>query len=414
MMSTHKMQPTMFTRRQEFKTISQEFCNQKMPMIKTSKTARQDTLRILFRVIGCLDIRIFKSFKNCSLLTQLIKHIYPILSHLIVLHITIVFAIHMIETMYSLKTDVAFLIVNGFSLFVWHLLHRKRKTLKIIYNKLQKYSKHYMISDFKESCAIRMLLSVDCVLVITASSAYVMFDNDAKDYCIILSCYSWTECDTSFIGRLYIFSTVIFTHIVTSLFSNIIAMLYCVLCYRCSKLLCQYRQRVQAITHSKSQHSLESQLGTEYLNLLQIVEDIQLVFSLPSLLVFLISFMHAFISLGDFMLQPGKSDSYFFLAQQLCLHIPSGICTMTIPVYAAKIHTEMIRIKTVFQRMFENMNFLSTKTRNQKQYLILSTLKDVLILKMSAWDMIEFTGTTVPAVLGTFITYGLLVLNVRQ
>lgn len=392
----------------ELKSVSKKVSSWDM-----AETNTKDSLQVMFKVLSFLDLSIFKCSPSNCILVPFTRHLFPIFAHVIVLDVAVMFTGHMKYDLSTAKTNTAYIVLCILSLIVWHVLYKKRKAMGNVYESLRNISRIYSMSDVPKACSIKIILFFVCTLFTVAIISFVLFE-DAAYFCRIFSYHVWNNCDISPVGRIYVFIKAFGINAIAVLFTIDVAFFYCLVCYRCSSLLEKYRKRVEEITKSSSYHLLEPKLGKDYQDLIQIVENIQSMFSLPTLLVFLISFMHGFISLARFMIFPDKETTLFFMIEHFIFHIPTAFFTLLIPFFAAQVSKEMALTKAEFNRMYEKMSFHSDVLRNRKSYLILTTLKDMLTITLSAWDMIEFTGTTIPSVLGTFITYGLLILNINR
>lgn len=223
--------------------------------------------------------------------------------------------------------------------------------------------------------------------------------SEADYFCQIFSYHTWTKCKDGFLNRLYIFIVVIVVHFVSSTFINIIAFFYCQLCSRCSFLLRKYRESFRRILHIKNFKKVETDMAQEYFNILNLIESIEHVFSLPSLLLLMICFMQAFVSFSRFMVTSNRELTNFFLIEHLCLHVPTGIFTFLIPFYAAQVKQEMEQNKLFFNKLHDSILLNPENLANKRYLLILQALENRLPVTLTAWEMIGFTGSTLPAIL---------------
>lgn len=187
--------------------------------------------------------------------------------------------------------------------------------------------------------------------------------------------------------------------------------MYCSLCYRCTALLRKYRDRIQKIDFSKENCLFLRNLASEYQNLHDAVIILQNAFSLSSLLALIVAFVEAFIVLARFLLYSKEEVSLFYMIEHLCVNIPAASFAFVMPAYAAQVSREMIQNKATFNKMYENIIFYTFNNTNPENSRVLYILKRIKPVQLSGWEMVEFKGGTIPAVLGTLITYGLLILN---
>lgn len=110
-------------------------------------------------------------------------------------------------------------------------------------------------------------------------------------------------------------------------FINIIAVLYCVLCPRCSLLLHMYKDYFRRIIHIKSYNKLEVEMAQEYFDILKLIENIEHAFSLLSLLSLMAALCKPLFHWQDLWLIPkGNSlisswwNIHVCIFQQVFLH----------------------------------------------------------------------------------------------
>lgn len=372
-----------------------------------------DSMKILLRMLSCLGIDAFGSTYQPCLVFKAFKYFYPLYACIVNLLSISMFLYHVSIDKSMVKTNVAYSVICCLSLFLWHVVYRKKQSLQDINKKfedLRKSSKEILMHNFPKTCVIRSLLIINFSLIFV-NSILILLDSKYKDLvCAVLSYHKWTKC--GLYGKLYIFILTSSLNFTTSSFTNIISILYCFLCYRCSVILIQFRKRMESIQNSMQYYKLQNKLGREYLELVQFIRKVQSLLSLPSLLILIISFMQAFISLARIMLNPRELNS-FLLAEHVCVHIPTGIFTFLIPAYGSQITREMNKNKLLFHRISESIVFKHDNRASLKNLEVLEMLYKVTPVIFSAYEMVQFSGSTILAALGTLLTYGLLILNLN-
>lgn len=95
------------------------------------------------------------------------------------------------------------------------------------------------------------------------------------------------------------------------------------------------------------------------------------------------------------------------------MHIPAGIFTFVIPAYGSQVTSEMNKNKLLFHRIAECIVFKHDNRANLKNLEVLETLYNVTPVAFSTYEIVTFSGSSILAALGTFLTYGLLVVNLN-
>lgn len=380
----------------------------------SEKVVIDDSMKILLRVLYCLGIDAFGSSYQPCLIFKVFKYLYPLYACIVILLVTTMSLHHVSIDSSMFKTNVTYSIICWLSLFLWHVVYRRKKSLQDInkkFGELRKFSKEMLSYNLPKSCFIRSLLIINFCLIFL-SSFTIFFESKYLDHnCLIMSYHKLKKC--GLVGKLYLFIFSSSVSFVASSFTNLISILYCVMCYRCSVMLIRFRKRMKSIQNSMEYYKLQNKLGREYLELIQLIRKVQSLLSLPSLLILIISFMQAFISLARIMLNSSEELISFIILEHICVHIPTGIFTFVIPAYGSQITREMNKNKMSFHRMSEFIVFKHDDRASLKNLELLETLYKVTPVTFSAYEMVQFSGSTILAALGTLLTYGLLVLNIN-
>lgn len=387
--------------------------NSKLAAASIKKNYASDSTEVIFRFLKCFSIDIVKSPNHYPLIKKLSMYVYPSYACISLIIIITMFTSHMLNSMANAKTNVAYDIINILSVILWHALHKKKDSLRCIYNKIRKESSYNLISNMPKDYLIKLLLLLNFVLIITCALMHVIGLSEVDYFCQVFSYHMWSKCKDGFLNKLYVFINAIVMHFMASTFINIIAFLYCVLCFRCSLLLSKYRVNFRKAMLVKSYNKLEVEMVQEYFSVLRLIEDLEYVFSLPSLLLLMVCFMQAFVSFARFMVNPKREFSYFFMMEHICLHFATGIFTFLIPFYAAQVKSEMEKNNVLFNKIYESILLHPENLGNKRYVLIWKALKNRSPVTLTAWNMIEFNGSTLPVIFGNFLTYGLLILNVH-
>lgn len=387
--------------------------NSKLADASINKDSPSDSTEVIFKFLKYFGIHIVKSSNHYPLITKLSMYIYPLYAYISLIIIITMFTSHMLNSMANAKTNVAYDIINILSVILWHALYKKKNTLRCIYQKISKASYYNSISNMPKHYIIKILLLLNFILIITCASMHVIGLSEADYFCQVFSYHIWVKCKDGFLNKLYIFINAIVMHFMASTFINVIAFLYCILCYRCSLLLSKYKYHFRKAVLLKSYNNLEVEMVQEYFSVIKLIENIEYVFSLPSLLLLMISFMQAFVSLARFMVNSRREFTYFFMVEHICLHFPTGVFTFLIPVCAAQVKNEMEKNNALFNKIYESLLLHPENLVNKRYILIMKLLKNKPPVTLTAWNMVEFDGSTLPVIIGNFLTYGLLILNLN-
>lgn len=371
------------------------------------------SIRLLLKILSILGISVFHTSESGSFVSKILQFAYPFYVHGSLIIIILIFANHIYHTTKTVKTNVAHMSICVLSVVLWHIVYGKRKYLKSIFKGLTEMSEKLKTNKYQTFIIVKILLLVNMAVTVVCALIYVIGLNDGNSSCVVFSLYKWKSCQKTFFGRMYIFLVSLSIHVLSSSFTNLISLFYCVLCYQCSYLLKEFRKTFKKKINRTTYYIPLTKLATEYFDLYQIIYKIQSTLSLPSLLILTICFMKGFISLSRIMINPTQELRLFFLIQHTCLHIPTGMFCFAVPAFAAHVTLQMASNKALFRQILNKILIYPEKEQNFRNLRILKTLKRMPPITFSAWDMVEFSGTTIPSVFGTFLVYSLLVLSIN-
>lgn len=387
--------------------------NKNKRKIRQNKSKTSDSLEILFQILIWLGIAKSNDSESSVSIKKILRFTYPLLAHVITLDIAFICIIHIKYSDINAQVVVAYIFVSVLMLLVWYLMKKKSKALKILFKILRKISEDQKVSNKPRSSLLVILLIFNILLLVSYSSSFILFPTEI-DYMCKFYFYNIEEmCSQTFPNQIYIFLKTFFARM-PPFANNIIAFVYCCLCYRCTALLRNFRERIQKVDFLKEDTIFLRNLVLQYQNLHDAVISLQHTFAVPSLLILIASFIGAFIVLARFILYPEEEVTVFYMIEHLCVNIPAASFTFIMPVYAAQVSREMIENRAMFHRLYEYIVFHSLDSTSHENLHVLSVLKRIKPVQLSGCNMVEFTGGTIPAALGTLITYGLLILNLNS
>lgn len=387
--------------------------NKNKNKIRQNKSKIRDSLEILFRILIWLGITEDGDSGSTNFIKKTLRFTYPLLAHLITVDIAFICIIHIKYTDINPQVIAAYIFVTVLVLLMWYSMHRKGKALKKLFRTLKKMSEDQKVSNKPRSSLLVILLTLNILLLFLYSSSFILLPTET-DYMCTFYFYNIKEmCSQTVPNQIYLSLKSFFTRM-PAFYNNVIAFVYCCLCYRCTALLLNFRERIQKIDFSKADVLFLRNLFLQYQNLHEAVIYLQNIFALPSLLVLIVSFIDAFILLARFLLYFDEEVTLFYMIEHLCVNIPSASLIFVMPAYAAQVSNEMTENRATFHRVYEHIIFHTLDSTSEENLRVLSILKRIKPVQLSGWNMVEFTGGTIPAALGTLITYGLLILNLNS
>ncbi|KAG8190189.1 hypothetical protein JTE90_011913 [Oedothorax gibbosus] len=311
---------------------------------------------------------------------------------------------------------ISLLLSNTCSLALWHVMHSRKKSLKILIRRMKSMSDGlYVISTLEKSMLDLAIFFGLFVLPITFSviSAYLMVTHDPYAYQAFYTYgYKITNVTTSF--YLYLFLKILSTCLLDPIFVSCVTFVYCVLCRRSCRLLSEYRKKLVQLLKSPNEPSNESlsKLTHDYSKICRILEKLQCSFSLPTFLMTIIDSMSSFTLLASALLYTPGEYTGPVIAENVYIFVTSSWLLVATIACAARIPIEMNKIRNCFQMMQEKA-LIAQQSLDGLNVRLLQSLKDRPVIVLSGCEIIYFTRVTILSALGTLFTYGLLIIQLK-
>lgn len=374
---------------------------------------KTDSLLIILTFFRWTGIVTSVDSGSCNMFKKCMQYFYPIVSVLTVVDVIIMASVHVSYDPSKPQAIISYALLTTHSVVVWYALRRTGDSFNDIVQAMIDFKRPYVRLS-KKNVVLKIILFLNFMNDFFLSALGISNQSQIERYCKRFTYHVMEKCENTYSNIVYFFLKHIFLIIVSSSFCNAIAIAYCYLCYRCYVLLSSYRKHVQRLASMDTKYLLKTELGNDYRKLRKIVNDIQLGFSLPSLIVLIISFLQAFGFLALLVLQPSKLSSVFLVFETICVRVSTGIFALLIPCFSVQIFLETRRNKDTFNEVYADIVFHSSDHTSPENLHVLYVLKEMEPIKFSASGMVEFTGGTMLAILGTLLTYGLLILNVNS
>lgn len=342
-------------------------------------------------------------------LTRLYHFSFRFITHIALLDVIVMYIMHASINKVTITEGLAYMFGNALTLSIWYSMYIKRSCVRILFHHLEQLSN----GEAPNRNWIKTFLSILIMLVFLHPILVLIFLKTSKgnsEFCQFYYYHIFDECLFTVSGYVYIFLKTTLISFLCPLFNNVCSVLYCTLCYHCCILLKNYRRKVERIILNQSYSLLHPDFCNQYFKITAVVRKIQEVFSFVSFAVFSFNFISAFLLLSTFL--KGENFPRLMIAEYVCSVIPCGILLILVPGYASQIVIEMRRNRAMFSQLYENMAFHPTVQATNLR--VAEILMNALPISLSAWEMIDFNSNILPAVIGTLLTYGLLILNIGK
>ncbi|GFQ99233.1 uncharacterized protein TNCT_701311 [Trichonephila clavata] len=188
---------------------------------------------------------------------------------------------------------------------------------------------------------------------------------------------------------------------------NLVTTTYVVSCRTCSESIQQLSLKGENCSPKAFTSRVQIGFMKDRKYIMKLVEEIQTVFSRASFFICMTNFMSCLSNLGQiiFYLTQNVAPT---LIEILFISFSALTSMLSIFYYAGQIPIEMKRLTQVLKNKFEDRVLLGT---DQDNSIVERLLIEENTFVMSGCDLIFFTRNGILPVLGTILTYGLLILS---
>ncbi|GFR28344.1 uncharacterized protein TNCT_393261 [Trichonephila clavata] len=190
--------------------------------------------------------------------------------------------------------------------------------------------------------------------------------------------------------------------------TNVVVLTYCICCLICSVSLQKLSWDIQKCPPMEFSTKVQIGFLKNRYHIITVLEEIQAVFSKTSLVICIGNFMSCFSNLGEVLFYSPKT-AFLTALEVLFISTSTLVSLLSIFYCAGRIPLEMNAFSKRIQMQFEKRALSGVIEENPTVERLLLQEKTFVF---SACEMIHFTRSGILTILGTILTYGLLVLSV--
>lgn len=383
--------------------------NSKEKKSKKQSSSSMDSIEVLSMLFNGLGLETYKTTENCSVRSYHLarKFIFPLLLYISVIDYVIMMGFSVILEKEDLKSNVSYMFGSVVVFLLWHTLYSKRSQLRNLLLRLKSTQRN----NGPKGIYIKLLIILNIFNYITYACIVMcmtLIEPDGLN-CGFFYYYIVEYCETKPFNIFYLFVK-IFIFALPEPFNCLCSILFCASCYRCRVLLSNFRQKIEKIILKKSYLLLKPRIYEEYSDVCAVIREVQEVFSFASLLMFLVNLVRAFNLM--ITVWNGSISDLNEIWDAVFVIIPEIVFCFMIPFSAAQITIEMKKNKNTFSEFYKNLNLCGDIEKINLK--VLENLKETEPIVITAWEMVEFSVTLIPSIIGGFMTYGLLLVNMGE
>ncbi|GFT59425.1 uncharacterized protein NPIL_426531 [Nephila pilipes] len=190
--------------------------------------------------------------------------------------------------------------------------------------------------------------------------------------------------------------------------TNLVALTYCISCQICSKSLQQLSSDMKEYEPIKFSTKIQTDFLMNRNRIIKVLEEIQEIFSKASFVICIANFMSCFSNLGELIFYSPKRIT-LILIEAIFMSTSTLVTLLSIFYSAGQVPLELNKFSRINRKQCQKRAFLGEIEEN-------ATLDRMLFQEetfvLSGCEMIYFTRSGILTVLGTLLTYGLLVVSV--
>lgn len=375
---------------------------------------------IVLKMFLCLGINLCaKVFKRRGIFTNNIIWI----SSAILLHLAFVDYWLMSYANLKYRWDeyqvvISYNISNTLSLLLWYVLYTRKKSLTALLQKVDSIFSE-IISVKEVEIALINFVILFCIIFLplfySCISLYLINKHDPGHYYTFYT-YGHEIQNFTMGMNVYLFAKIFTSIMLDPMFIGTVTILYCIVCFRCYRLLSEYYNRLRIILHNDTTllNNRSLQAIKDYTRIIRMLDQLQKVFSLPTFLLVLIDSTSSFTTLASVLLYSLEERTTLVTAENTFVFANSAFLLTATIGFASQIPIIIRRIRDCMQQLSENFfcynhNCLPENSRT----VHLRIIQERPAFVLSGCDIIYFTRRSILTALGTLFTYGLLIIQLK-
>lgn len=373
-----------------------------------------DNKYVIF-LLRCLGVDIFSKKRTKTDISSIIfAYFVPLVHHFACAERAATFIHLTIKVPKLMKVFLAVTFHYISLIIAWNAVNfKKRKiglTLKILQKNLEKLRLHkYRRGRQYFPVFAKIMTIILCIFPFPYGVAYKILISRKPTHNFL----EWKLDKNSFIAKAYYFLVGFTSSALRETFCGAVSFLYSLVCWRLCYSFQNYRLFLENTLKKNRNQKIPKAFFSNYVLLLDAAEEVDASFKTP---IFFITVFHCFSLFGNMALAIETYRTGIVLSSVL-LHVITTLITtcifLTINVMmSAQVHIEVERNVHLFFTLNEEIIKEPPKFRmNNTQMKLLQIIKSRNDLTFSGCNIIYFYRNLLLMLLGTLITYGLLIMN---
>ncbi|GIY00424.1 uncharacterized protein CDAR_403581 [Caerostris darwini] len=279
---------------------------------------------------------------------------------------------------------------------IWHCMRYKRKTLTAVLQRMQ--LNHLPLSKLTINFSIFVILCMPTIILILR----VYLEHS------VFWRYSLGQLIEYFVLHLTIPTCIFF--LADFLLPCLITLLYCSLCFRCSKFINNLTNEIENISPQQFGPCVQFDILKRKSKVDDVLEDLENIFSKPSLFLIMLNFVTCVYHLGTMLV---VSWGYrHIIIESLFYSVVHFICVTAVFWSAGSVPVALNKLNRFFYRKAHSRLILVCSTSEGRK------LKRELVEKpefvLTGCDVIVYRRSSILAFVGTLLTYSIITMDIKD
>lgn len=367
---------------------------------------------IVLKLFG-LDVSTVK-VKRKPFLYSLTNYVATIIFHIIGLERIFHFVTLTIRLPHLYKIFIPFTFNSVVILVLWYSLNAKKLKIAYLLNKIEYLRRFEKNSKANKTCFYlfaKILIIILCVLPLVYSfgEMYTML------YFPTIGFYMWILDKNAIKTKVALFIRAFCSSEFRGTFFGLVCIFYCCVCWKIRQFLLEYGKHFKNILKVNLHSNNLENIFSKYKGILDLVESVDDTFSHIVFLTTIINSVSVFSLMAIcFQISSDGSPMPPFIILEISFILITSATYLTLTITAAaqipiEITKNITALVKIYQKMKQN-SFYCKLNHNQK---LLKMIKKRPVIILSGCHIIYFSRTLILTIIGTLVTYGLLIINFK-
>lgn len=361
-----------------------------------------------------IAVKRIKRSKRCISVTYL----FAVIFHLICFErmFNVIILTLRISNMY--KIFVAFKCNIVTTIILWNIFNSSRKRIARVLNNLQEASICLPRKRRDKVLLTQRILKYSTFILCILPFVYAIGETCTLLYYRIIIFLLWDLSKEDVTTDILLYLRGFCSSIQRDTFPGILCVFYCSMCWEIRQLLLEYRNLFKNIIKTKSYCNFPKQILMNYSAVLDLVEDFDDCFSHTIFILTILNTVSVFSLMGIcfYITHSGTKVSPFLILQISVILVTSATYLVCFIIAAAQIPIEIDRNATDVVKIYQEMKYSSMRKKQDSMPDCVSKRLLKMIIKrptitLSGCHIVYFSRSLILTIIGTLVTYGLLVLN---